>query len=806
VTRSLDGVFVLDISEGVAGAYCTKLLADLGADVLKIEAPAGDPVRRLGPFPDDRPDQETGGLHLHLNAGKRSAVLDLENASDREPLFSLLGRADVLIESLSPGRAASLGLEHDELVARNPRLVAVSVTPFGRSGPYSGWKTDEVVDWAMGGYMYFGGEPERHPLLVPGHQGALHAGTHAAIGALAGLTYARRTGLGQSVEVSHFESLLLAHAWLSTSWTHEGQVMKRTPSTLVRCADGDYVYFFAAIHSDNFFLLIERLDLAEKEEYATPQRRMARAQELLPFLREWCAGLPAPEVERRAQELRIACTRVVDAAGLASSPQMAARGWFQTIEQPGLGPVRLPGAPYRLSRTPARARGPAPRLGEHTAEVLGAPVAPILAGAAGGANGGNGDLPLEGVRIVEVTANWAGPLSARHLADLGADVIKVEWATRPATRAGRFPGGVRGKRFYNRAGYFNKLNRNKRDVCLDLSKPEGREVFLRLADWADVLIENNSARVMPNLGLGYEDLARRNPRLIMLSMSGFGATGPLRDYLAYGSNIELSCGLASLTGYGPGQPSGTGSFYADPVSGNHGAVAVLAALEHRRRTGEGQFIDLALNECAAAMFGEALTDHALNGRVRGPMGARSLRYAPQGVYRCFGEDAWLALVVRDEAEWRALCAVVGRDDLASRPDLASVVGRMAAHDEIDEAIAAWSADEDHWDAARALQAAGVPAGPVLANWEVVSDPHLHQRSFFIYVNHPEAGVLPYPGFAWRLSRTPARLRRPAPLFGQHNREVFQDLVGLGEAEVEDLYAAGVTADVPEVYADPVASL
>lgn len=800
--RALDGLRVVDASEGVAGAYASKLLADLGADVVKVESPSGDPLRRMGPFPKGGPDPECSGLFLHLNANKRGIVLDLETSEARASLGRLLDSADVFFNSFRAPDLERLGLAYERLSQEHPRLVVTSVTPFGLSGPYAGWRSDEIVEWAMGGYMYFGGDPERTPLLVPGHQAALHAGTHAAIGTLAALAYTRQTGLGQHVEVSHLEAMLLAHAWLTVSWTHEGLIMKRAPSTLHPCADG-FVSFFAPLRSDNFFILIDRFDLIGNPEYETALQRMRKATELLPLLREWCLTQKAADVQAKAQDLRIACTYVVNIADLVAEPHMKARDWFQTIEHPRAGRVVHPGFPYKLSETPCATTRPAPLLGEHTDEVLsGAPdsARPVVAG-------GSGDLPtlpLQGLRVVEVTANWAGPLAGRHLGDLGAEVVKVEYATRPATRAGRWPGGFRAKRFYNRSGYFNKLNRNKMDVCLDLSVPEGREAFLALIDWADVLIENNSARVMPNLGLGYEELSRRNPRLIMVSMAGFGATGPYRDFVAYGANIELSCGLVSLTGYGPGDCWNTASFYADPVTGNHAVVAILAALEYRHRTGQGQFIDMSLNENAAGMFCEAIMDYTMSGAVRQPLGARSLVHAPQGVYACFGEDSWLVLTVRDQGEWLALCSAIGRPDLASRGDLADVAGRMRAHDEIDAAIAAWTAERDHREAASVLQAAGVPAGPVLANWEIVTDTHLHERGFLVDVVHPEAGVLPYPGFGWKLSRSPARVRRYAPMFAEHNTAVFKDILGLSDKDIARLYESGATTNEPQYPADPAA--
>jgi crotonobetainyl-CoA:carnitine CoA-transferase CaiB-like acyl-CoA transferase len=404
---------------------------------------------------------------------------------------------------------------------------------------------------------------------------------------------------------------------------------------------------------------------------------------------------------------------------------------------------------------------------------------------------------LRGLRVIEVTNNWAGPLCGRFLADLGADVVKIERPTRPATRALFWPGPTqdRQRQGHHRAMYFNELNRNKRDLALDLAEPAGREAFLDLVTGADVVIENNSARVMPNLGLDWPVLHERNPRLVVVSMSGYGADGPRRDWVAYGSNIETTSGLTSTTGYPDGQLSRTTLFYADPVSGIHGAVAVMAALAHVRRTGEGQWIEMSLNECGAAFCCEALLRHAVDGVPPPPAANRDPRFAPHGVYPCAGTDLWVAIAVQSDGDWARFAEVLRRPDLAADPDLATLAGRRARHDELDAAVAAWTSDLEQYEVAWACQRAGVSAAPVLANWQVLPDPHLHHRGFYEPIEHPVVGVYPTTTWPWRFARTPARLARPAPLFGEHNRRILRD-AGFDEARIEALYATGVTADEP----------
>lgn len=787
---ALGDVVVLEVAHGVAGPYCGRLLADLGAQVIKVEPAGGDPARREPPLVDG----ESAFYHW-LNAGK----LNVETGE--EPVEALASHADIVLHDL-------LGEAADALEARvgaaNPSAVVLSLSPYGRSGERSGWKASPLTEYATGGYHYFGGDPAREPLALPGHQVEFHAGLHAAAGALAALHHARMTREGQPVEVSHQEAILSDQAWLTTMWTHMGQVQSRSGSTFTRCADG-YVYLFTLVPYQNLFVLMDRPEMLADEELFQPLVWQQRFDEVLAMFGEWCATRTKQEIYHAAQELRVAVSPVNTMADIAESEQLRSRGWHGSVEVAGRT-LAAPGFPYRLTGTPCVAHRTARARGADTATVLDAGFAWANSRRSGErttiAGGANGDGPLAGVRVIEVTANWAGPIGGRHLADLGADVIKVELQTKPATRALIYTGGDVWPDFYHRSGYFNKLNRNKREIALDLSKPRGRDVFLELVRDAHVVLENNAARVMGQLGVAYEALREVNPALVMCSMSGYGATGPERNYSAYGSNIETASGLASVNGYGPGEYFGTGSFYADPVTGTHGAVAILAALHHARRTGRGQWIDMSLLEAVSPFFAQQFLEYSVTGQSPEPIGNRSPVHAPQGVYAAAGSDCWLAVTARSHEEFRALCHAIGRDDLAADPLLGAVDARRAREADIDAAITAWTATRDHLSAARELQQAGVPAAPVMKNWEVVSDNHLNDRGFFVQTRHPVAGTFPFPGFPWRFSKTPVALRRPAPLFAEHNHEVFEGLLGMSEAEVRELYDAGVTGDEPIYAAGP----
>ena len=312
-----------------------------------------------------------------------------------------------------------------------------------------------------------------------------------------------------------------------------------------------------------------------------------------------------------------------------------------------------------------------------------------------------------------------------------------------------------------------------------------------------MVLENNSPRVMRNFDLEYPVLKKANPRIIMVSISGFGQTGPDRDYGAYGANIEASCGLAAATGYpDDDRPYRTTLFYADPVTGGHAAIAIVAALHHRARTGEGQYVDMSLHENGITFFPENIVEYTMTGNNPPRMGNRHARYAPQGCYQTMGDDSWVVLTVRSLEEWKALTGVIDRPDLWDDAELRDAKGRMPRHDELDAAISDWTSRYDHNEAAAMLQRAGVPAGPVLANWELVSNPHLHTRGFYVPIEHPDMGVFPYPGMPWKLSKTPGQIRAASPLFGQHTRQIFQDLLGLSDDDLRPLYEGWTIADEP----------
>ena len=802
--EALAGARVLDVSDSIAGAYCTRLLADLGADVLLVEQPDGHPLRRAGPFPGDAPHREKSGLFLHFCANKRSVVLDLAMPEGRDRVRALAAEADLVVESRPPSTTAPDGLDAASLMALNERLVVTSVTEFGLTGPYKDWQGEEIVHWAMGGYMHFVGSAEREPLLTPNHQAQQHAGGQAAIASLVALRRARIDGLGQHVDQSVMEAMLAAHNWTTTHWVFLGEEQKRTGSQLLRCKNG-WVHFEATSLNPNFLLLAGRPDLLDDPRFIpegdwSPARRGA----LLDVLRDWCATVTKEEAFEQAQELGLPVAPAYDVADHMASPHLRARGWPTTVEHPAAGEVALPGFPYVFSETPATVRLSPPLLGEHDGEWTPRPApaasATVIPARPPIEPPGLPRVPLEGIRVLEITNNWAGPVTCRMLGDLGAEVIKIESPTRLAARTGQFAGNQGFERYWDRCSYFLEMNRSKYGVSIDLSTARGRDIFLRLVEDADIVVENNTPRVMRNLDLEYPALKAVNPAIIMLSISGFGQTGPGRDFSAFGSNIEAACGIASLTGYADDdQPYNTTNYYADPIATVHAPVALLAALDYRDATGRGQYIDMALNEGGIVFCSEAFMEYGLTGRVPQRRGNRHPTFAPQGCYPSMEEDVWMVLTVRCDDEWRRLREAVG-DPRLDDPRFDTVEGRRDGHDEIDEMLRDWSAGLDHYESARRLQEVGVPAGPVLANWEMISDLHAHERGFYVMLPTRRVGVWVHSGMPWHFSRTPGVIRRDSPAYGEHNRLVLERLLGMEAGEVDALYRDRVVAeDPPERY-------
>jgi len=797
----LRGVRVLELAQGVSGPYAAKLLADLGAEVIKVEPPAGDVARSFGPFPHGRPDPEASGMYLYLNAGKRGIVLDLTQAADRRVCLQLAGRADAVIESFIPGELAQMGLGPSTLMAARASLVLVSITPFGQSGPKSTWRGADLIGFHSSGFAHgFPAlqvdSPELAPLNAPTYAAELLAGQSAAAAALHGLLAAQRTGQGSHIDLSVQEAIAAANNSQFNSMLKTGQAQRvfsdqPTNSTvaLLPCADG-----WVAISPREEHQWLRWLEVMDRPAWAVEPRfadRAARARnwaELYPLLAVWSRAHTKHELFEAAQARRVACYPLATATDLLASTQLAAREFFVEVDDPALGGVRMPGRPYHLAAPeavslPAPTR--APRLGEHTAEILlevrvGAVVGaeqPRPANSAAPDRRDDPLRPLEDVRVVDFSWVLTGPICTRYLAALGAEVIKVESAARPDLS--------------QRDLGWEELNPSKRSITLNLTEPRARDLARQLIAHSDVVVENFSTGVMERLGLDYPSLRATNPRIIMASSSALGRTGPDRERVAYGTLIQCFTGWAALSAHPGRPPQSSGGIWTDPLTAGFETVLVLAAIWRRRAGGVGGFVDLSMAETTICSLPEPILAWCLNQAILEPRGNRHPRWAPQGCYPAAGTDRWVALSVQSDSQWATLCRVIGRADLLADARLATAAGRRAAHDAIDVAIAAWTATRTGAAAAECLQANGIAATPTLAPADVVHDAHLVERGFATPIERLDGSTSMTLGVPWLIDRQrPNQFRRP-PRLGEDNGYVFKELLGLADAEYEALRAERV---------------
>ena len=404
------------------------------------------------------------------------------------------------------------------------------------------------------------------------------------------------------------------------------------------------------------------------------------------------------------------------------------------------------------------------------------------------------DGPLRGVRILDLTHVWAGPLGTRILADLGADVIKIEAPTSRGPREGaRFNfsgwiGGEPGDEPWNRVAVFVKLQRNKRSVAIDLKTDAGRETFLELVAVADVVIENFSAEAMPALGLGYDALSRANPSIIYMAMPGYGKDGPYRDWVAFGPTVEAMSGLSHVLGYGPEEPRNTAMALMDPIAAVNAAGAIVTALREREATGRGSFLEMSLHESGVVFCGPWLVEHQLGGKVE-RIGNRHPAMAPHGVYPSRGEDAWVAIACRDDRDWRGLCSLIG----AGLDPSASLAERRMGCDAIDAKISAWTAARTREEGAVALQAAGVPAGPVNTTPDMTADSQVRERGFFVPL---EPGPTPVPGNPIKMAGIGSGDWTPCPRLGADNAAILRDWLDYDDERIAEMEREGVLADKP----------
>jgi len=816
----LGGYLIVDLSSGIAGAYCTRLLADGGATVVKVEPPEGDDLRRWTASGEPPPDGRDAPLFGYLAGGKQSVVFGPDGERAAADLDELLEHAHAVVWSPGPAAAVLAGVAGGvadwrtprSLLSAHPHLAVAAITPFGLDGPWQGRPATEFTLQAWsGGIVGLGrGAPDRAPVHVGGQVVEWLSGAYTAVGIQAALAGARATGpehasTGQLIDLSMLEVAVLCMTYYPVTFfeaLHRPWRSERSLFIPGVAAAKDGLVALGCGTAQQWFDLCAMVGHPEWIDPAKPVRIGELTARHAPELREWIADRTVTDIRDLATAFRIPNAPVSSGATVTELEHFRERGVFRRNPSDGF---LQPAGPYRLLPDVLLPARPAPWVGQHNGTWRDTAVAASQARQALGPCGsaaGN-PLPYAGLRVLDLTAFWAGPSATHILAMLGAEVVHVESTTRPdgARMIAGIP--VTEDQWWEKCPIFRSLNTNKKSVTVDFQTERGLDLLKKLIATSDVMVENYTPRVLDQIGLDYDGVRALRPDIVMVRMPGFGLTGPMRDNPAFAYVIEDAAGLTWLTGYpddNPVEPYSVG----DPNAGLHALNGLLLALEHRRRTGEGVLVEAAMVEAAISIAAAQPIEFSAFGALRQRGGNRGPLAAPQNLYLSadtdeFGRlDAWVAVAVATDEQWAALAGALGHPAWAADQDLSTADGRRARHDEIDEHVAAWCAARSRDEIVDSLWGAGVPVAKVLQPHRQAELPPLQARGFFEVTEHPVGPPARQSTLPMRLSDGPARFHRsPAPLLGEHNHEVLSEL-GLDAAEIAELEAAGTIGRAPRM--------
>ena len=808
---SLSPYRVLDLTDE-KGMLCGRVLGDLGADVIKVEKPGGDKARNIGPFYQDVVHPERSLYWFAYNANKRGMTLDLETAEGKGIFKSLVRTSHFVIESFPPGYLEDMGLGYTVLSEVNPEIIVVSITPFGQSGPYRDYKSSDIVAMAMGGLMYVTGDADRPPVRVSVEQAYLHAGMQAAIGALFAHHYREITGKGQWVDISVQESIVPTMPEILPQWQFARYKIVRSGSYIFRgqawqraawpCKDGQIgMRILTGVYAKAIIPLIEWMDkegMAGKlkdvnwqdidvskitqEEYDSWEEQFI----------EFFLTHTKEELYREAEKKHIHLLPAYAPDELLKYDQLVSRKYWTKVEHPELGTtITYPGQFTRLSLTPCSIRRRAPLIGEHNQEIYKELEFPYKSSSSLHKPVSPGDSvidegkALQGIKVVDFSVSGVGPFMSTFLGSFGAETVKVETNLRPDILRVSTPykDGVSG---VDRSGLFNTANPGKYSMAVDLNHPRQKEVTTELVKWADVIIEGFTVGVKERWGLDYNSVSKINPGIIMICTTSQGQTGPYNKHPAWGWSMKSLCGFTHLSGWPDRDGAAPAPSYTDEVSPWFGLVSIMAALDYRRRTGKGQFIDHSQVEASLHFLAPAILDYTANGRRQIRRGNSSPYACPHSCYRCRGNDRWCVIAVFTDEEWQDLCYAMGEPAWIKDPRFAMFSGRKEHELELDRLIEDWTINYTPEEVMYRLQSAGIASGVVEDEEDIMDrDPQLQDREYFQWVEHPVMGRFRHMGFPPRLSLTPARPRR-APCLGEHTEHVCIDFLGMSEEKFLDL--------------------
>lgn len=799
---------VLDLTDH-RGELAAMMLGDLGADVIRVEPPEGSSARDQGPFYYSTPETPESLQFFSYNRNKRSIVIDLSSDAGREEFLQLVASADFVIESAPGGLLQTAQIDFETLRAAQPQIVHVQITPYGADGPRAEWPASDLTIAAMGGPVSLQGVPEREPVRVSVPQVWRHTGAEAAVSAMVAHRRMLTTGQAQFVDVSAQSAMtwtmlnaMGAAAIQGHDFERQGsqlQLGRLTYPLVFECADGHVVII---PNGELFAVLLDWMledGLAEaawkNEDWKSYEWRVIsggdvvlQPDEMLDVYQRFTALHTKRELFERGLEIGATLAPIHTVADLVAFPHLEVRDYWRKTELHGGETVAMPGAFARSTRGPLEIKRWAPTLDQHGDEIRGESRVRVSSPIPEDAQSTDPRLPFDGIKIADFSWIGVGPISAKYFADHGATVVRVESMAAPDKL--RLVAPFRGEMGIDRSHFFADMNSSKLGLTLNLKKPEAVEVAKRLIGWSDILFESFTPGTLEKLGLGYDTARSLNPKIIMLSTCLMGQTGPAAAMAGYGYHAGAVAGFYELTGWPDLPPAGPWMAYTDTIAPRFVASAVMAAVDHMRRTGEGQHIDASQFEMSLHFLAPELLDYQLNGNLVTRSGNVSVDAAPHGVYPCAGVDQWCAIAVESDEQWQGLRRALGNPEWSRAPALETVSGRRAISDELNRHLSAWTRDQSPASAAERLVKEHVPAGVVQRSSDLLRDPQLQHRNFYRYHEHPEIGNSPYAGHQFRIRDYDAGPRSAAPTIGQHSFEVMSELLGLDDAEIGELYAAG----------------
>ncbi len=777
--RPLAGIRVID-SADENGELCGRLLADLGAAVIRVEPVDGTASRRMPPFHGD-----TSLYFTVRNLGKKSVTLDMQSAEGRRQFDAMLDTADVWIESHRAG-----DLNRRAILERHPALVITSITPFGLTGPYRDYAATDAVLVAMSGLLFRSGVPTKPPLLPPGALAYDIAGTTAAFATVAALWDRAKSGRGQHLDVSVLEAAAQTSDWalpnFSATKARGGQYfelrMGSAPVyTMYPCADG-YVRLIIlnprqwramrawlgdppALQADHFDHLLGRLSV--------------QTDILDPMFADFFKDKTKLALAREAQRRGLAMTPVLSPDEVLAADHFTERKTFR--EAPVADGVngRVVDGFFILDGRRLGFTGHAPAIGEHNRKAV-APVAKT----APTVDSAPSRYPFAGLRVLDFGIGGVGVEAGRLLAEYGADVIKIE------TRA--HPDFIRAVFGSEMNPSFASSSRCKRGFGINLRTSAGLAIIKRLIAISDVVIENSATGTMERLGLGFDQMRKINPRLVLASSQLMGATGPWKDWIGFGPNRRTAGAMTWLWNFPEGgMPPGSGAIHPDHLAGRVLALGAVATLLARERHGAGGHLEVAQVEVIVGLLADLMLKASLAPGSVSPQGNLSPRGAPWGVYPCAGNERWCVITIRNDDDWRRFRTAIGDPEWARAREYETARGRIEARAELDRHVTEWTSARTDRDVTDILQRASVPAGFMMYASDMPADPHLLARGYPQAVDQPGVGAMMFEGPAFRATSIPAPIVAPAPALGEHTREICRTLLAMSDAEVSKLIAEGV---------------